>query len=330
MFVCRLFIFLSIIFLPRPICGELPAAGDRPRPLLIGFSSLRDRPAFASLYFYRHDGTVDGRIVAKVPAAFERGDTHPSLTSDGALCLFTAKQVGGFPPQLQFFDVARREMLATPEFNSQFAARTDASLSGQGKLIALCAWDVPGQPGGWDVLLFDRKDRKFVDLPGLNTENNERDVAISGNGRYLAFVSDRPESTGLSDIYLYDRDASQIIPLPGLNSSHRELNPALNHDGRLVAFVSDRPDGAGGKDIYLYDRQDGEVSVPAGLNSVGHEQTPAFSPDGRFLVFVSERTRGSGERDIYLYDRTLARLLPTPGLNSAAEDFDPCLAFEPP
>jgi hypothetical protein len=309
--------------------GENPADKHRPQPLLIAFSSHRERPAFASLYLYCHDGIAEGRIMAAVPPAFERGDTHASLTADGALCLYTSKQVGGFSPLLQFFDVGRREVLDGPDFNRNFAARTEASLSGKGDFIALCAWDQPGEPGGWDVLLFDRQAAKFVDLPALNTEHNEREVAISGDGRFLAFVSDRPEFEGLSDIYLYDRDAKQLMPLPGLNTPHRELNPAISHDGKLLAFVSDRPGGAGGKDIYLYDRQSGVVLAPAGLNSAGHEQTPAFSPDGRFLVFVSERTSGAGERDIYLYDRVLARLVPTPGLNSTAEDFDPCIAFEP-
>jgi Tol biopolymer transport system component len=301
-----------------------------PRPLWIIFSSLRDRPAFASLYLYRHDGVGEGSIVAAVPTTFERGDTHPSLTANGALCLYTSKQVGGFSPQLQLFEVHGRRVLPGPELNIQFAARTDASLSGQGSLLTFCVWDNTGQPGGWDVMLYDRQAAEFVELPGLNSVDNEREVAISGDGRFLAFVSDRPGSIGLSDIYLYQRDAKRLVTPPGLNSAHRELNPALSHDGRLLAFVSTRPGGAGGKDIYLADLQSNKVAVPTGLNSTAHEQTPAFSPDGRYLVFVSERTKGAGERDIYLYDRAVGRLLATPGLNSSAEDFDPCLGWAPP
>lgn len=312
---------------PLGLRGQPPKASVSPQSLLIAFSSLRGRPAFASLYLYRHDGAAEGSLVASVPPAFERGDTHPSLTPQGELCLYTSKQVGGFAPQLQFFDVSRRQVLAGPEVNSDFAARTDASLAGKGDLLALCAWDRPGQPGGWDVLLYDRPSKRFVELPGLNSDHNEREVAISGDGRFLAFVSDRPASSGLSDIYLYDRQAKQLVATPCVNSPYRELNPALSYNGRWLAFVSDRPGGAGGKDIYLADRETGEVASPAGLNSQAHEQTPAFSPDGRYLVFVSERTKGSGERDIYLYDRTLSRLLPTPGLNSAAEDFDPAIAM---
>ena len=304
-------------------------AAAPPRPLLIAFSSFRDRPAFASLYLYRHDGVGKGSILAAVPAASERGDTHPSLSADGSLCLYTSKQVGGFSPQLQFFDVSQRQILPGPALNGEFAARTDASLSGAGNLLAFCAWDRPGQAGGWDVLLYDRNASGFVELPGLNSEDNEREVAISGDGRLLAFVSDRPGSLGLSDIYCYDCRAKQLVALPGVNSPRRELNPALSNDSRLLAFVSDRQGGAGGKDIYVADRQTREVVSPPGLSSAGHEQTPAFSPDGRYLVFVSERIRGAGERDIYLYDRARGTLLDTPGLNSSAEDFDPCIGWAP-
>lgn len=319
----------ALLFAAAEVRAQASDASAPPRPLLIAFSSLRDRPAFASLYLYRHDGEGDGKLVATVPAAFERSDTRPSLSADGTLCLYTSKQVGGFSPQLQFFDVLERRVLPGPAFNGEFGARTDANLSAAGKRLAFCVWDRPGEAGGWDVMLYDRDASRFIELPGLNSADNEREVAISGDGRLLAFVSDRPGSLGASDIYCYDTGAKRTIAPPGVNSVHRELNPALCGDARLLAFVSDRPGGAGGKDIYIYDLQTREVVSPPGLNSSAHEQTPAFSPDGRYLAFVSERIRGSGERDIYLYDRTRGRLLDTPGLNSPAEDFDCCIGWAP-
>lgn len=307
--------------------GGEPAVAS-PRPLIIGFSSFRDRPAFASLYVYRHDGVGQAEMVAAVPPSFERGDTHASLTADGKRCLYTSKQVGGFGPLIQEFDIRRKQSLPGPDFNAEFAARTEASINGKGDLLTFCAWDQPGQAGGWDVLLFDRPAGLFIELPGLNSDDDDREVAISGDGRWLTFISNRPGGAGLSDIYLYNRDMGRLEALPGLNTPHRELNPALSVDGRLIAFVSDRPGGAGGKDLYIYDRGTAQVLSPPGLNSPAHEQTPAFSPDGRFLVFVSERTQGTGERDVYLYDRQRRQAIPTPGLNSPAEDFDPCIAFD--
>lgn len=311
------------------ISKGLGFAGQPPKEppgLVIAFSSLRDRPAFASLHFYRHDGVAAGEMLPGCEQLPERGDTHPSLTVDGRICLSTSKQVGGFGPQLQLFDRERRELLPSLSFNAAFGARTEATLSGNGRWIVLSAWDQPGQPGGWDLLLYDRQRDCFVDLPGLNTTANEREPAISPDGRWITLISDRATGTGLSDVWLYDREAGGLVDLPGLNTSHRELNPVPSPDGQWVAFVSDRPGGLGGKDLYLYDRMNGLVRVPTGLNSAGHEQSPRFSPDGRYLVFVSERSAGAGERDLFLYDLKLESLLPTPGLNSTAEDFDPAIA----
>jgi hypothetical protein len=297
-----------------------------PQPLILAFSSLRDRPAFATLHFYRHDGVSQGELLPGQPQQPERGDTHPSLTAEGTLCLSTSKQVGGFGPQLQLYDRVRREFLPEPPFNPTFAARTEATLSADGRWIVLSAWDQAGQPGGWDLQLYDRRHERFVDLPGLNTAANEREPALSPDGRWITFVSDRAGGAGRSDVWLYDRDEAHLVELPGLNTPHRELNAVPSPDGAQMAFISDRPGGAGGKDLYLYARSTRQVRSPAGLNSAGHEQTPRFSPDGRFLVFVSERSTGPGERDIFLYDLHQERLLPTPGLNSPAEDFDPAIA----
>jgi hypothetical protein len=319
---------------PPPATPATNSASPRPLPatptLLLAFSSLRDRPAFATLHYYRHDGVSQGELLPGHPPQSERGDTHPSLTADGTLCLSTSKQVGGFAPQLRLYDRARREFLPDLPFNGTFAARTEATLSADGRWIVLSAWDQAGQPGGWDLFLYDRGQERFVELPGLNTAENEREPAISADGRWITFVSDRPTGAGLSDIWLYDREGSGLVELPGLNTPHRELNAVPSPDGAQVAFISDRPGGAGGKDLYLYDRHTKQVRSPSNLNSAGHEQTPRFSPDSRYLVFVSERSTGPGERDIFLYDQHQECLLPTPGLNTPAEDFDPAIAQFPP
>jgi hypothetical protein len=317
------------------LCGSVGLAEEPPavppvRPLLITFSSFRDRPAFSSVYFYRHDGVGAGALAEGVPQIVERADTRPVLAADSSVCLYLSKQPGGHAPTIRLFDVKRKDWLPDPEFNAgEFSLRNDACLSGDGAIITCCGWDQAGQPGGWDVLVWDRRSKAFLDLPGLNSEADEREVVTSRAGRWLAVTSNRSGGEGLSDLYLYDRQVGQLVPLPGLNSPQRELNPALSADGRLIAFISDRPGGAGGKDLYLYDRQTQQVTAPPGLNSAGHEQSPTFSPDGRYLLFVSERTQGAGERDIFLYDLVLSRLLPTPGLNSTAEDFDPAAGFDP-
>jgi len=308
--------------------GCTPVKAANPARLILAFASHRERPAFANIYFYRHDGVESGKIVGTVPALAERADSHPSLAAGGTICAYASKQVGGFTPLVNLWHVGESRSLSGPAFNSDAGARIEPSLSGDGRLLALAMRGGANSIGGWDVALVDLRENKYVALPALNSDHDEREPLLAAGGRFLAFVTNRPAGAGLSDIALYDRERQSLIALGGLNTEHREINPALSADGRLLAFVSDRPGGAGGKDIYLYDRAARSLADLPGLNSVAHEQTPALSPDGRFIAFVSERTSGAGERDIYLYDREAARLVPLPGLNSRQEDFDPAVAYE--
>jgi hypothetical protein len=309
-------------------CQNSP--GPRRQRLVIAFSSLRERPAFANLYFYRHDGIGQGELKGAVPAQFERADTRASLTVDGAQCAYASKQVGGFTPLVNLWDRSENRALPAPGFNSQEGSRIEPALSGDGQWLAVCARGHSGSIGGWDVVLTELKTGKQVPLPGLNSDFDEREVALDRSAWLLAFVTNRKGGAGLSDLALYDRSTETFVSLDRLNTAHREINPALSADGRFLAFVSDRPGGAGGKDVYLFNLVERHLVDLPGLNSVAHEQTPALSPDGRYVAFVSERSAGAGERDIYLYDRETSQLVPTPGLNSPQEDFDPALAYEPP
>src|SRR5437870_1485327 len=83
--------------------GSVRAFGDEKkaaarRRLIIAFASLRERPAFSNLYFYRPDAVGNGELSESVPALHERADSHPALTTDGAVCAYASKQVGGFTP----------------------------------------------------------------------------------------------------------------------------------------------------------------------------------------------------------------------------------------
>jgi Tol biopolymer transport system component len=91
--------------------------------------------------------------------------------------------------------------------------------------------------------------------------------SLSGDGRLVAFVSDRPGGRGGRDVYLYDREGKKLLPLPGLNSVAHEQSPSLSADGRYLAFVSERVGGAGERDVYLYDRQARKLLPTPGLNS---------------------------------------------------------------
>jgi WD40-like Beta Propeller Repeat len=312
------------------LVGALALPGQEPPAprLLIAFASYRERPKHSNIYFYEHDGKASGKIVGSVgtPRGVASAHARPALTSNGRLCVFTF-ELENETGRIQCWDGKEQKLVDLPTLNDTPNAQMSPSIAGDGNLVAFSAWSRPGGSAqGWHVFLHDRSARKLIDLPGLNSQSAEdRLPALSGNGRFLAFASNRKEGVGLTDIYLYDIQELKLLVLPQLNSKFMDLEPSLSADGNLVAFASDRPGGKGGRDIYLFDRTANQFLPLPGLNSAAHEYSPSLSPDGRFLAFVSERLGGEGERDIYLYDRQKLKLLPTPGLNSKTEDFDPCV-----
>jgi tricorn protease-like protein len=334
-------LWAGYLFLPVFFCVSLgftfPPSADTPKApgvrVLIAFGSYRDRPKHPNIFFYEHDGISRGAIAGKVgtPRNIASAEGHPSLSRDGRFCAFTFEkenQTG----RINFWDRTEQKLLEHPALNNSPNAQMGPSLSADGNLIAFSAWNRPGAAGqGWHVFLYDRAAGKTIDLPGLNSPTAEdRLPALSGDGRWLAFTSNRKGGSGLSDIYLYNCKDGKLLPLPRLNSPHTDVEPSLSGDGNLVAFTSQRPGGQGGRDIYLFDRAADKLLALPGLNTVAHEYSPSLSPDGRFIAFVSERIVGEGERDIYLYDRQARKVLPTPGLNSKTEDFDPCVMVRNP
>jgi Tol biopolymer transport system component len=304
----------------------VPAQKSAPSRLLIAFASYRERPKHSHIYFYEHDGVAGGKIIGSVgtPRARDSAEGHPSISQDGRYCAFTY-EIENQTSKIKCWDLKGQKLIDLPVINDSKNAVLGSSLSSDGNLIAFCNWNRQGGPGpGYHVFLFDKSAKKLLDLPGLNSQAfDDRMPALSGDGRFVAFTSNRKGGAGLTDIYLYDRKEGKNMTVVGLNSKFSDVEPSLNADGSLIAFASERPDGVGGRDIYLFDRAAGKLLPLPGLNTPAHEYSPGLSPDGRFIAFVSERVEGEGDRDIYLYDRQTQKLLPTPGLNSKAEDFDP-------
>ena len=85
----------------------------------------------------------------------------------------------------------------------------------------------PAGQGGRDIYLYDRVDKKFLPLPGLNSPAAEQSPSLTADGRYLAFVSERLTGAGDRDIYLYDRTTQKLLPTPGLNHKEDDFDPSI-------------------------------------------------------------------------------------------------------
>ena len=173
-----------------------------------------------------------------------------------------------------------------------------------------------------DVFVHDRqtKDTTRVSLHTDGTEGNleSNSPSISGDGRYVAFVSDATnlvagDTNGLFDIFVHDRDADGngtydepgpvgvstvrvSVTSGGVEVDDPSYSPSISADGRYVAFESISPDLVAGDsngkgDIFVHDRQTGATTRvskdSAGVEGNENSNNPSMSGDGRSVAFES-------------------------------------------
>lgn len=122
-----------------------------------------------------------------------------------------------------------------------------------------------------------------IPIGGLNSNSAEEYPAYSGDGRYLAFASDR---NGHRDIFLYDLPQRRLVSLPNLNRRNSSQDqPSLSADGRYIAYVSTE---RGKSDIMIYDRQT-QRSRLLSVNLRGSVRHPTISGDGKTVAFQTSQ-----------------------------------------
>lgn len=167
--------------------------------------------------------------------------------------------------------------------------------------------------------------------------------AISGDGRYIAFMSYSNnlvpnDSNNAMDVFVYDQQTEQTslvsISSDGAQGNKDSGQPAISVDGRYVVFGSkatnlvpnDNTDFCEGwfyepcYDIFVHDRETGETTRVS-ISSAGEEanwwsERPDISADGRFVVFTSSADNlvpddrntncgwtGTNCPDIFVHDR---------------------------
>ncbi len=201
-----------------------------------------------------------------------------------------------------------------------------ASLSRDGRL---CAFASEEENQTSRVLLWDREEKKLVDLPTINdSPNAQLHPSLSGDGRFIVFAAwGHPNLSQRWDLALYDVLGKRSLPTPSLNTlPFDERMPAISGDGRILAYTSNSKDGAGLTDIHLYGVREASALSAGKLNSPHRDAEPSLSADGNLIAFISDRPGGAGGRDVYLFDRARDELVPLRGLNSVAHEQTPSLS----
>ena len=153
-----------------------------------------------------------------------------------------------------------------------------------------------------DVFRYDTQNQTMIAVsvtPGNTTANSSsEDPAISGSGRYIAFVSaasdlvDVDELGPSSDIFRYDvqTGAMLLVSQPAVRDDYLgSFGPSISGDGRFIAFVSRSDqltddDTDSRSDIFVYDaREDVTTRVVTGP---GSSYDSDLSANGRFVAYT--------------------------------------------
>jgi len=197
------------------------------------------------------------------------------------------------------------------------------------------AWLVSGDNNNaLDVFVHDAlngtTERVSVDSLGVegNADSGIHGVAISSDGRYVAFASKATnlvalDTNGVADIFVHDRTTGATVRV-SVDGTSKQANgastvAALSADGRYVAFASDASNLAPGdrnqvRDVFVRDQTNGAVTResvdPFGgdANGASGASGISISGDGRYVAFDSAATNlvtgdQNAQDDIFVRDR---------------------------
>jgi len=178
--------------------------------------------------------------------------------------------------------------------------------------------------GQYDLYLYDLDAGGFRLIQGINSASfPDRYPAISSDGRFIAFESNRGGSTG-SDILLYDRAVPGLISLPGVNTGLNETEPCFSGDALKMTFVQQV--GLSLRVRLINGVNDQLIPLPR-LDTTATYNDFEPSPDqtANRIAFCSDRR---GNFDVFVYDRGGESLMVLPDLASDSSDVDPSLSAD--
>lgn len=225
------------------------------------------------------------------------------------------------------------------------------AISNDGRFIgfASLASNLVSGISGSQIYIHDRQ-TNLTSLVSRNSSGTPADPAattsspsISGNGRFIAFVSNATNLVaGASGFQIYLRDTQTGVTSlvskdvsTGNPASAGSINgsPSISGNGRFIAYVSDATNlvsGITGQQVYLYDTQttmafpNGQTILISKNNNVtplkgdGASSSPSISRDGCYVAFASLSTNliapPPGNQQIYVRGP-----LPGPGICPGTE-----------
>jgi Tol biopolymer transport system component len=215
----------------------------------------------------------------------------------------------------------------------------DPSTSADGRYTAF--WSaandlVPGDGNNrYDVFVVDRQtcaiDRVSVSSTGVQGNFDSMFPSISGDGRYVAFMSDATtlvpsDTNSATDVFVRDRlnnttIRASVTNAGGQSSTNSDsVRPDISANGQFVAFMSFAPnlvtgDTNGNSDVFVRDIVNNttervSIATGGGQGSDGNTNynKPAMSDDGRYVAFATNMIGlvpgdTNSAQDIFRHDR---------------------------
>jgi hypothetical protein len=285
----KLFHSLSITVIFSLFVGGVYAApGDVTR------MSVDSSGAQADAMSYSGEISVDGRFVV---FDSEAGNLVPGDTNGLADVFLRDRQLG------------TTTRVSVDAAGAQVAGGGGPTISADGRFVAFDSGAnnlVTGDTNNFaDIFVKNTQtgavSRVTVDSAGTQANNDSSSPSISGDGRYVAFVSDASnlvanDVNGAADVFVHDSQTGQTVRA-SVNANGSSFDPSISTDGRFVVFSSGATnlisnDTNGRNDIFVYAVQTGLITL-ASVNSSGVQADrggvePSISGDGRFVTFSSD------------------------------------------
>lgn len=249
----------------------------------------------------------------------------PSVTADGNLLVFTSRRNGELDSQgdYKYYEdifYCRRDP-ATNEWGD--AQRAEGGVNTETHDAVLSITPDGGQifvyknngVNAGDIFISKKteedkfRDAVKMDRP-INTTYFEGSISMTGDGKTVFFVSERPEGLGLGDIYTSTKKGDGWSSPKSLgyviNTDGDEKFVFIHPNGKTLFFASDGHPGLGSYDIFRTELVNGEWSKPVNLgfpiNTVNEESTFSLTGDNQFMFIAAEYKDNYGDRDIYQVD----------------------------
>ncbi len=148
---------------------------------------------------------------------------------------------------------------------------------------------------------------KVEELPFNSDQFNTAHPALTADGKWMIFASDREGTLGQSDLYKVAIGAHGTFGYPinlgdQINTAGRESFPFINSDNELYFSTDGRP-GLGGLDIYVTQMRENHT-----FSAVHNLGEPANGPFDDFAYYIDAQTRKGflssnrgGHDDIYSF-----------------------------